>query len=97
MELEKEHPNTKLEDREFEMMILYSAGYTAEQIAKMLHKAPKTIETYLFRVKQKFHFKNRIEMKRYLKGKGYEGLEEFFFNYFPDKPHNSKNIQFKIK
>lgn len=44
------------------------------------------INPYLFQVRQKFHFKNRIEMKRYLKGKGHDGLEEFFFRYFPHKP-----------
>ena len=85
-ELEQEYPDTKLEDREFEIIVLYSAGYTADQIAKMLCKSTKTIETYLYRVKQKFHFKNRIEMKKYLKGKGYDGLEEFFFKYFPHEP-----------
>ena len=94
LELEQEYPDTKLEDREFEITLLYAAGYTAEQIAGMLCKSTRTIETYLYRAKQKFNFKNRIEMKKYLKDKGYDGLEEFFLVIFPMK--QKPNIDIKI-
>lgn len=87
VELERDNPNTKISDREFEIMLIYAAGYTTKNIAKMLYKSEKTIESHIHSVKQKYGFPDRISMKRYLIAKGYDGLERFFFNYFPDDRH----------
>lgn len=87
MELEQENPNTKISDREFEIMLIYAAGYTTKNIGEMLHKSEKTIESHVHSIKQKYGFPDRVAMKKYLIAKGHDGLEKFFFSYLPEHEH----------
>lgn len=87
MELQRENPNTKITDREFEIMLIYAAGYTTKNIAEMLNKSEKTIETHLHNIREKYALKDRVAMKKYLMAQGHSGLEQFFFSYLPDKSH----------
>lgn len=76
-----ENLGAKISDREFEILILFGNGYTTKQIAKVLNKNFKTIETHLANVHQKTGCANRIAMRQYIKQNGWEGLEQFFLNY----------------
>ena len=84
LELQQENKNTQLSDREFEILILFANGLTVKQIAKMLSRSNATIETHLLHLKQKIDCNDRREMQIYIRDRGYEGLEKFFFSYITE-------------
>ena len=86
-ELKAENPNFKITDREFEIMIIYSAGFTAKQIAEMLHRSLYTIENHIAKIHKKTNCKDKSSLRKYVIDHGWDGLEKFFFSYLPDKPH----------
>ncbi len=55
-------PIDLLSDRELEVFELIGKGKSSSDIAKQLHLAPKTVETYRWRIKEKLAFKNSNEM-----------------------------------
>ena len=55
----------QLSDREMEIFELIGRGKCGNDIAKKLHLAPKTVETYRSRIKEKMNFKNSTEMIYY--------------------------------
>lgn len=85
--LDKELSDTGYElsftSKEFVVLILYAAGCTGKQIAEMLHKSEKTIETHLYNIREKTGHADRLSLKKYLIDQGWEGLEKFFFPYIP--------------
>ena len=86
-ELTEDNPNFKLTDREFEILIIYSAGFTAKQIAEMLHRSLYTIENHISKIHKKTKCKDKSSLRKYVIDHGWDGLEKFFFSYLPDKPH----------
>lgn len=86
-ELKEDNHNFKLTDREFEIMIIYSAGFTAKQIAEMLHRSLYTIENHIAKIHKKTNCKDKSSLRKYVIDHGWDGLEKFFFSYLPDKPH----------
>ena len=76
--------NTSLEltDREFEVIILYATGCTASQIAQMLSKSERTIETYILNIHNKLGCRDRKSLHRYVAIQGWIGLERFFLTIF---------------
>jgi len=55
-------PVDTLSDREMEVFELIGRGKSSSEIAKQLHLASKTVETYRSRIKEKMSFKNSTEM-----------------------------------
>lgn len=55
-------PIEVLSDRELEVYELIGKGQSSHEIAERLHLAPKTIETYRSRIKEKLNYKNSTEM-----------------------------------
>jgi DNA-binding NarL/FixJ family response regulator len=55
-------PVEVLSDRELEVFELIGKGKGSNEIAAQLHLAPKTVETYRSRIKEKMNFKNSTEM-----------------------------------
>lgn len=55
-------PIEVLSDRELEVYELIGKGQSSQEIAERLHLAPKTIETYRSRIKEKLNYKNSTEM-----------------------------------
>lgn len=51
-----------LSDRELEVFELIGRGLSSNEIAKQLHLAIKTIETYRSRIKEKMNYKNSTEL-----------------------------------
>lgn len=82
-ELTAEKASLKLSDRENEIIILYSSGCTAQQIAQMLSRSPRTIEYYISEIYGKTNCKDRKSLRRYAIDNELDGLERFFFNYIP--------------
>ena len=62
-------------------MVLYAGGATAKQIASMLNKSPKTIETHLDNLRKKTGHANRFLMHKYIVDSGWEDIIRFFFPY----------------
>ena len=80
-ELKEQSASIDLSDREFEVLILYAAGFSAKQIAGMFYRSQKTIETHVTAIHQKMGVTDRVELKKYVVSKGWDGLEKFFFDY----------------
>ncbi|MEX0770514.1 MAG: response regulator transcription factor [Balneolaceae bacterium] len=55
-------PLDTLSDRELEVFELIGHGKSSNEIARQLHLASKTIETYRSRIKEKMGFKNSTEL-----------------------------------
>lgn len=56
-----ETPVSRLSDQERKILRLTARGYTARQIAEKLHLAPKTIENYRARLKEKLGLHDRSD------------------------------------
>jgi DNA-binding CsgD family transcriptional regulator len=74
--------SVNLGDRETEVMILYAAGCSYEQIAEMFCRSPKTIKNHIQHIKQKTGCKDRKDFNVYVRDLGLSGMERFFFSYF---------------
>lgn len=85
-ELKQEDASVELEDREFEVMLLWSQGCTVKQIAKMLGRSSKTIESYIYHAKNKLNFNDRASMNAYFREKNWNWLVDFFLPYIPQVP-----------
>jgi DNA-binding NarL/FixJ family response regulator len=57
-------PADSLGDRELEVFELMGKGICTRQIALLLHRSVKTVETYQARIKRKFNLKNSSELMR---------------------------------
>ena len=74
-----------LSPREFEAMILYANGCTANQIADILHKSPRTVQGYLREVWDKTGCQSRMELFKYVRHNGWLGLEHFHLQAYQAK------------
>ncbi|RAI35748.1 response regulator [Rhodoplanes serenus] len=61
----------ELSDREIKVLCLTAAGYSNKTIAGRLGIATKTVETYKTRALGKLGFHSRVEIVRYVLGKGW--------------------------
>ena len=80
-ELLEEGASIELQDREFEIMVLYANGCNSQQIADMLNKSKNTINSYLKVIRDKTNCHDKKTLHRYVLDHGWVGLERFFFNY----------------
>jgi DNA-binding NarL/FixJ family response regulator len=55
----------RLSDRELEILELIGKGKDVQQIAKLLHLSPKTVETHRSHIKDKLDLKNSREVARF--------------------------------
>lgn len=60
----KESPFAKLSQREAEVVTLILQGKTIQEMAKMLVLSDKTVNTYRYRLYDKLHVKNDVELTR---------------------------------
>lgn len=58
-------PESKLTDRELEVLRLFGEGWSAEEIAGRLHLSAKTIDVHRANMKQKLGFKTTPEFQRF--------------------------------
>ncbi len=58
-------PETKLSDRELEVLRLYCEGWSTEEIANRLHLSPKTVDVHRAHIKDKLAFKTTPEFQRF--------------------------------
>ena len=70
-----------LSAQEFLVLILYAGGSSAQQIADMLYKSVKTIETYIARIKEKTGYKDRRSFNMLVYERGWSRLIGFFLPY----------------
>ncbi len=69
-------PMEALSDRELEVFQLIGRGETTNQIAKLLHRSIKTVETYRARIKEKLNLKDNMQLIRHAMQSVYsEGAE----------------------
>lgn len=83
-ELKAENASCSLTDREFEILILYASGCTANQIAEMFHRSLNTIITHISSIHKKTNCSDKRSLRRYMMDRGWDGLEKFFFSYIPE-------------
>jgi two-component system, NarL family, invasion response regulator UvrY len=57
-------PSEKLTRREFEVLRLFSAGKTIEELASILHISPKTVANSLSSIKSKLGVRTQAELMR---------------------------------
>lgn len=55
----------KLSRREMEVLYLTALGMSTDEIAKHIHRAPKTVENHIASITEKMNFKRRTELVRY--------------------------------
>ena len=60
----------RLSPREREVLPLLAEGHTNEEIARLLHLSPYTVQTYRQRIMQKLNLHSRAELLRYALRKG---------------------------
>ena len=58
-------PESKLSDRELEVMRLYGEGWTTEEIAQRLHLSAKTVDVHRAHIKEKLELKSTPEFTRF--------------------------------
>lgn len=58
-------PESKLSDRELEVMRLFGEGWSTEEIAQRLHLSPKTVDVHRMHIKEKLGFKTTPEFQRF--------------------------------
>ena len=96
-ELQANGESLDLTDREFEIMVLYAGGATAKQIASMLNKSPKTIETHLDNLRKKIGHADRFSMHKYIIDNGWGDIIRFFFSlHSPRGGLNFISSEYKI-
>lgn len=59
-----ESPFAKLSQREMEVVTLILQGKSIQEMADMLVLSPKTVNTYRYRLYEKLHVKNDVELTR---------------------------------
>jgi DNA-binding NarL/FixJ family response regulator len=58
-------PETKLSDRELEVMRLFGEGWSTDEIAQRLHLSPKTVDVHRMHIKEKLELKTTPEFTRF--------------------------------
>jgi len=58
-------PEAKLTDRELEVVRLFGAGWSTEEIANRLHLSPKTVDVHRGHIKEKLGLKTTPEFTRF--------------------------------
>jgi len=58
-------PETKLSDRELEVMRLFGEGWSTDEIAGRLHLSPKTVDVHRAHIKEKLGLKTTPEFQRF--------------------------------
>lgn len=58
-------PESKLSDRELEVMRLFGEGWSTEEIAQRLHLSPKTVDVHRAHIKDKLGLKTTPEFQRF--------------------------------
>ncbi|MFO1511979.1 MAG: response regulator transcription factor [Verrucomicrobiota bacterium] len=58
-------PESKLSDRELEVMRLFGEGWSTEEIAQRLHLSPKTVDVHRMHIKEKLELKTTPEFTRF--------------------------------
>ena len=58
-------PETKLSDRELEVMRLFGEGWSTDEIAQRLHLSPKTVDVHRMHIKEKLGLKATPEFTRF--------------------------------
>ena len=58
-------PESKLSDRELEVMRLFGEGWSTEEIANRLHLSPKTVDVHRMHIKEKLELKTTPEFQRF--------------------------------
>ena len=58
------NPNCSLTKREIDILILFSNGKTAKEIARSISISPRTAEKHLDKIKEKINVRNRIQLMR---------------------------------
>ena len=58
-------PETRLSDRELEVLRLYGEGWSTEEIATRLHLSPKTVDVHRANIKEKLSLKTTPEFQRH--------------------------------
>ena len=60
----KSNPFAELSNREMQVMLMVSKGYSIQEISDSLHLSPKTISTYRYRLYEKLKVQNDVELTR---------------------------------
>jgi len=60
-----EGPESKLSDRELEVLRLFGGGWSTEEIAGRLHLSPKTVDVHRAHIKEKLGLKTTPEFQRF--------------------------------
>ncbi|MBI3427930.1 MAG: response regulator transcription factor [Acidobacteria bacterium] len=58
-------PESKLSDRELEVMRLFGEGWSTDEIAQRLHLSPKTVDVHRMHIKEKLELKTTPEFQRF--------------------------------
>jgi DNA-binding NarL/FixJ family response regulator len=58
-------PESKLTDRELEVMRLFGEGWSTEEISQRLHLSPKTVDVHRAHIKDKLGFNSTPEFQRF--------------------------------
>lgn len=58
-------PESKLSDREIEVMRLFGEGWSTDEIAQRLHLSPKTVDVHRMHIKEKLELKSTPEFTRF--------------------------------
>jgi len=58
-------PETKLSDREMEVMRFFGEGWSTDEIAQRLHLSPKTVDVHRMHIKEKLGFTTTPEFTRF--------------------------------
>ena len=66
----------KLSRREMEVLYLTALGMSTDEIAKHIHRAPKTVENHIASITEKMNFKRRTELVRYAAQRGLTAFAE---------------------
>ena len=56
-----DHAVTPLSDREKEVLVLVTKGFTNDEIAEKMHLSPHTVKTHIYHVYKKIEVSNRLQ------------------------------------
>jgi DNA-binding CsgD family transcriptional regulator len=66
----------KLSRRELEVLYLTALGMSTDEIARHIHRAPKTVENHIASIMEKMNFQRRTELVRFAVERGILGFAE---------------------
>lgn len=66
----------KLSRREMEVLYLTALGMSTDEIAKHIHRAPKTVENHIASITEKMNFKRRTELVKFAAQRGLTAFAE---------------------